>query len=60
MKLMLHYIGRHKRMFFTALFFLGIETLADLLQPTLMSYIVDQGVANKDVKQIMLYGLVSW
>lgn len=57
MKLMLHYIGRHKRMFFTALFFLGIETLADLLQPTLMSYIVDQGVANKDVKQIMLYGL---
>lgn len=57
MKLILYYIGRHKKMFFTALFFLGIETLADLLQPTLMSYIVDNGVQNKDVKQILLYGL---
>ena len=57
MKLILYYIGRHKKMFFTALFFLGIETLADLLQPTLMSYIVDNGVQNKDVKQIFLYGL---
>ena len=44
MKLILHYIGRHKRMFFPALFFLSIETLADLLQPTFMSYIVDNGV----------------
>ena len=58
MKLMLHYIGRHKKMFFTALFFLGIETMADLLQPTLMSYIVDKGVAGQDVGRILLYGLL--
>lgn len=43
-------------MFFTALFFLGMETMADLLQPTFMSYIVDRGIANKDVKQILGYG----
>lgn len=56
MKLILHYIGRHKKMFFTALFFLGIETLADLLQPTFMSYIVDNGVKGKNVGQILGYG----
>ena len=58
MKLMLRYIGRHKKMFFTALFFLGIETLADLLQPTFMSYIVDNGVQQKDVRQILIYGAI--
>ena len=56
MKLILHYVGRHKRMFFTALFFLSIETLADLLQPTFMSYIVDNGVEQQDVGQILRYG----
>lgn len=56
MKLILNYIGKHKRMFFTALFFLSIETLADLLQPTFMSYIVDNGVEQRDVGQILRYG----
>ena len=56
MKLILSYIGKHKKMFFTALFFLSIETLADLLQPTFMSYIVDNGVEQKDVGQILRYG----
>ena len=56
MKLILHYIGRHKRMFFTALFFLSLETLSDLLQPTFMSYIVDNGVQQQDVGQILRYG----
>lgn len=58
MKLILRYIGRHKRMFFTALFFLGLETMSDLLQPTLMSYIVDKGVEQRDVGQILAYGAV--
>ena len=58
MRLILHYIGRHKKMFFTAILFLSMETLADLLQPTFMSYIVDNGVQNRDVGQILRYGLV--
>lgn len=58
MKLIFHYIRKHKKSFFIALFFLGIETLADLLQPTLMSYIVDNGVQEKDVSQILGYGAI--
>lgn len=58
MKLIFSYIRRHKKSFFTALLFLGIETLADLLQPTFMAYIVDNGVQQKDVGQILGYGLI--
>lgn len=58
MKLMLRYIRRHLRLFFTAIFFLTIETMADLLQPTFMSYIVDDGVKNMDIRRIMSYGAV--
>ena len=45
MKLMLRYVRRHLGMFLTAIFFLTIETLADLLLPPVMSFIVDEGVA---------------
>lgn len=58
MKLMLRYIRRHLGLFFTALFFLIVETMADLLQPTFMSYIVDDGVKNADVSRIMFYGAI--
>lgn len=58
MRLMFTYIKKHKKTFFIALFFLGVETLADLLQPTFMSYIVDRGVQGKDVRQILGYGMV--
>lgn len=56
MKLMLRYVRRHLGMFLTAIFFLTIETLADLLQPTFMSFIVDEGVAKRDVRKILFYG----
>lgn len=56
MKLMLRYVRRHLGMFLTAIFFLTMETLADLLQPTFMSFIVDEGVAKRDVRQILFYG----
>lgn len=58
MKLMLRYIKRHTVMFFTAIFFLTLETFADLLQPTFMSYIVDNGVKSQDVSTIFKYGLI--
>ena len=58
MKLIIEYIGRYKRPFLIAVFFLTIETLADLLQPTLMSYIVDKGVEQNDVGQIFRYGVI--
>ena len=49
MKLMLSYIRRHIGKFLTALLFLSMETAADLLQPTYMSFIVDNGVKAKDM-----------
>lgn len=58
MSLMYGYIRRHWRMFLTALFFLTMETLADLLQPALMSYIVDDGVKLQDTGRILFYGAV--
>ncbi len=58
MKLMLHYIKRHIGMFLIAVVFLTIETFADLLQPTFMSYIVDRGVKGQETELILRYGLI--
>lgn len=57
MKLMLHYIKKHIGMFLIAVVFLSIETFADLLQPTFMSYIVDRGVKGQEIGLILRYGL---
>lgn len=56
MKLMLQYVSRHLGLFFTALFFLTVETMADLLQPAFMARIVDDGVKKTDSRQIVFYG----
>ncbi len=56
MKLILKYIRRHMILFFAALFFLTVEAMADLLQPTFMAHIVDEGVKNTDIRQILFYG----
>lgn len=58
MKLMLGYIKRHIGMFLIAVVFLTIETFADLLQPTFMSYIVDRGVKGQEMGLILRYGLI--
>lgn len=56
MKLMISLVKRHLWMFLTAIFFLCIETFADLLQPTFMSYMVDNGVKNQSLSTILSYG----
>lgn len=58
MKLMIHYIKKHMGMFLIAVLFLSIETFADLLQPTFMSYIVDRGVKGQEPGLILRYGLI--
>lgn len=58
MKLMLSYIKKHTGMFMTAVLFLTVETFADLLQPTFMSYIVDRGVKGQEMNLILRYGLI--
>lgn len=56
MKLILHYVSRHLGLFFTGIFFLTMETMADLLQPAFMAHIVDDGVKNADIRKIFFYG----
>ena len=56
MKLILSYLKRHIVIFCISTAFLTLEAVADLMQPTYMSYIVDEGVANADVSRILKYG----
>ena len=56
MKLILRYLKKHIVIFCISTAFLTLEAVADLLQPTYMSYIVDDGVADKDTGKILMYG----
>lgn len=58
MELILKYLKRHLGIFLFSLFFLTMEAMADLLQPTFMSMIVDKGIKNTNIKQILFLGLI--
>ena len=58
MRLIFSYIRKHLGIFVLSTLFLTMEAMADLLQPTFMSFIVDKGVANADVGGIARYGLI--
>lgn len=56
MKLILSYIRKHLGVFLLSTLFLTLEAAADLLQPAFMSIIVDQGIKNADINQILRLG----
>lgn len=56
MKLIPKYIRRHLGIFLLSMFFLTMEAVADLLQPAFMSEIVDTGMQNASISQILFYG----
>lgn len=58
MKLIFHYIKRHFVLFTICILFLTLEAMADLLQPTFMSFIVDRGVADRSPEEILHYGAI--
>ena len=58
MKLILRYLKKHIVIFCISTAFLTLEAVADLMQPTYMSYIVDDGVADKDTGKILMYGCI--
>ena len=58
MRFIFSYARRHAPMMLVAILFLSVETMADLLQPTMMSLIVDSGVQSADVRQILRYGAI--
>lgn len=56
MKFLKQYIDKYWKPFLTAVGFLTFETACDLLQPTIMSKIVDVGVAHKDMYYVLRLG----
>lgn len=52
------YYKKYYKLFFLAIFFISLETSADLLQPMLMSALVDQGVLRQDMDFVMRQGLL--
>ena len=50
------YIRKYWKLFLIAILFLSFETICDLLQPTIMSKIVDIGVAGKNLNFILKMG----
>ncbi|AZN38966.1 ABC transporter ATP-binding protein [Paenibacillus albus] len=50
------YFRQFGKPFTAAILFLMLEAICDLLQPTLMSRIVDVGVANKDLNFVVRFG----
>ena len=50
------YIKIYKKQFFIALTFLILETIGDLIQPTLMSKLIDKGVKVGDMDYVLRLG----
>ncbi|KEO84932.1 ABC transporter ATP-binding protein [Tumebacillus flagellatus] len=50
------YVGKYSRPFLTAVLFLLFEALCDLMQPTIMSKIIDVGVAGGDLHYVFKMG----
>ncbi|MEH7303577.1 ABC transporter ATP-binding protein [Neobacillus drentensis] len=56
MKFLSKYIKKYWKSFSIAVLFLTFEALSDLLQPTIMAKIIDEGVANKDIHYVLKMG----
>lgn len=50
------YAKKYWKLFFTAVFFLMVEAFCDLMQPTIMSKIIDVGVASKNLQYVLKLG----
>jgi ATP-binding cassette subfamily B protein len=56
MRYLLPYIRKHGMLFLLALLFVSCEALCDLLQPTLISRVIDEGVAERDLGAVLRFG----
>lgn len=52
------YIGKYWKPFCAALICLIIEAMSDLMQPTIMSKIIDIGVKNKQMQYVLYMGMI--
>ena len=58
MTLIFAYLKKHKTVFLITMLLLAIEAACALFQPALMSYIVDNGIAEMSVASVLGYGLL--
>lgn len=56
MKHFAKYIKKYWKSFCIAVLFLTFEAICDLLQPTVMAKIIDEGVANRDIDYVLKMG----
>ena len=56
LRFILKYLGRFKKDMFLAIFFSVVETTFELFIPFLMKDIIDQGIHEQDMKQILISG----
>jgi ATP-binding cassette subfamily B protein len=57
MRSLTKYFKKFIWLFLIAIFFLGIETASDLMQPLFVSKLVDEGISNMDMDLVQHYGL---
>lgn len=50
------YIRKYWKSFLLAIFFVAIESCADLMMPTLLAQIIDEGIAEKDLNYVLKIG----
>ncbi|MBM6859371.1 ABC transporter ATP-binding protein [Clostridium saudiense] len=58
MSFLYKYFKRYYKMFFLAVGCVMLEVLCDLLQPTLMSIIIDNGISTNDMSMVLKYGFI--
>lgn len=56
LKYLKKYINRYKKQYFIATSIIFLETLVDVVSPTIMSLIIDKGVRNRDMDYIFKLG----
>ncbi|ASJ52538.1 ABC transporter [Brevibacillus formosus] len=56
MRFYLTYIKKYGVVAGISMFFLALEAVCDLLQPTILSHIIDTGVANRDMDYVLKTG----
>ncbi|PGV49549.1 ABC transporter ATP-binding protein [Bacillus sp. AFS037270] len=56
MKFLSKYVQKYWKSFSIAVLFLTFEAISDLMQPTIMAKIIDQGVVNRDIHYVLKMG----
>ena len=59
-KKLVSHLGEYKRAAILTPFFSALEAIMDVLLPTLMAFIIDQGIEKGDMNAIIKYGLLTF